>query len=215
MSDWDVCREMGGDLLYAGLATDELRELYSTRQVEPIDWARPGSSQPWRQMATWDELADITHSQRRRRVRQSVGEEEMDMTPMIDITFLLLIFFMITATFDMQKGLAFPPEKPDPDRPKVSAPGLAAVQQQQLVLKIGADDVFQLLGDNQRPGPEISPDDLVDTLRQTSQAETKSKLLVLPHDLASHEAVVLAIDSAAQAGITEVAIADIQTAPDP
>jgi len=135
------------------------------------------------------------------------------MTPMIDITFLLLIFFMITATFDMQKGLAFPPEKGP--TPQSSAPGLAAVQREQLVLKIGADDSFQLLGDNQRPGPEISPDDLVDTLRQTSQAETKSKMLVLPHDLASHEAVVLAIDSSAQAGITEVAIADIQTAPDP
>ena len=215
MSAWDVCREIGGDVLHGGLSTEELRELYSTRQVGPLDWVRPEPAKPWRQMATWDELADITHAQRHRRSRQSVGEDEMDMTPMIDITFLLLIFFMITATFDLQKGLAFPPEKPDPDRPKESAPGLAAVQQQQLVLKIGANDAFQLLGNNQQPGPEISPEDLVDTLRQKSQAETKSKLLVLPHDSASHEAVVRAIDSAAQAGITEIAIADIQTAADP
>ena len=138
----------------------------------------------------------------------------MDMTPMIDITFLLLIFFMITATFDLQKGLAFPPEKgPTPENEP--APGLAAVQQQQLVLKIGANDTFQLLGDNQQPGPEISAEDLVDTLREKSQAETKSKLLILPHDSASHEAVVLAIDSSAQAGITEISIADIHDAPDP
>ena len=58
-------------------------------------------------------------------------------------------------------------------------------------------------------------EDLVDTLREKSQAETKSKLLILPHDSASHEAVVLAIDSSAQAGITEISIADIHAAPDP
>jgi len=215
MSTWDVRREREGESLFADLSTEELRELYSTQQVGPMDWARPDPAYPWRQMTTWDEVADITHAQRRRRNRQGVGEEEMDMTPMIDITFLLLIFFMITATFDLQKGLAFPPEKPDKTPENESAPGLAAVQQQQLVLKIGANDTFQLLGDNQQPGPEISADDLVDTLREKSQAETKSKLLILPHDSASHEAVVLAIDSSAQAGITEIAIADIQAAADP
>ena len=39
--------------------------------------------------------------------------EEMDLTPMVDVTFLLLIFFMITASFNLQKTIQVPP--PDPD----------------------------------------------------------------------------------------------------
>ena len=35
-------------------------------------------------------------------------EEEMDMTPMVDVTFLLLIFFMVTAAFSLQKSIKMP-----------------------------------------------------------------------------------------------------------
>ena len=45
---------------------------------------------------------------RRRRVRPVEEDDGLDMTPMIDCTFLLLIFFMITASFHLQKGLEFP-----------------------------------------------------------------------------------------------------------
>ena len=34
---------------------------------------------------------------------------EMDMTPMVDVTFLLLIFFMVTASFTLQKSILQPP----------------------------------------------------------------------------------------------------------
>lgn len=38
----------------------------------------------------------------------SSATAETDMTPMIDVTFLLLIFFTITAAFALQKSIAFP-----------------------------------------------------------------------------------------------------------
>ncbi|MBN1910885.1 MAG: biopolymer transporter ExbD [Pirellulales bacterium] len=40
-------------------------------------------------------------------------EDEMDLTPMVDVTFLLLIFFMITAAFSLQKALPIPAPVPD------------------------------------------------------------------------------------------------------
>lgn len=43
----------------------------------------------------------------------NVEDTEMDMTPMVDVTFLLLIFFMVTAAFTLQKSLQVP--KPNPD----------------------------------------------------------------------------------------------------
>jgi biopolymer transport protein ExbD len=40
-------------------------------------------------------------------------EDDMDMTPMVDVTFLLLIFFMITANFTMQKAIQVPAQRDD------------------------------------------------------------------------------------------------------
>lgn len=40
-------------------------------------------------------------------------ETEMDMTPMVDVTFLLLIFFMVTASFSLQKAVVLPPQQSD------------------------------------------------------------------------------------------------------
>ena len=39
---------------------------------------------------------------------RSAAEAELDMTPMCDVTFLLLIFFMVTAAFAMQKSFEVP-----------------------------------------------------------------------------------------------------------
>ena len=36
-----------------------------------------------------------------------------DMTPMVDVTFLVLIFFMVTASFSMQKAIEMPAPKSD------------------------------------------------------------------------------------------------------
>ena len=38
---------------------------------------------------------------------------ELDMTPMVDVTFLLLIFFMVTAAFSLQRSLQVPTPRPD------------------------------------------------------------------------------------------------------
>ena len=44
--------------------------------------------------------------------RDGDSEDDLDMTPMVDVTFLLLIFFMVTAAFSLQKSINVPtPEK--------------------------------------------------------------------------------------------------------
>ena len=53
------------------------------------------------------------------REKRELVDAEMDMTPMVDVTFLLLIFFMVTAVFVLQKSLQIP--KPDPPEENVQA----------------------------------------------------------------------------------------------
>ncbi len=43
--------------------------------------------------------------------RRGLPHDQIDMTPMVDITFLLLIFFMSTANFTLQKSLEVPVQK--------------------------------------------------------------------------------------------------------
>ena len=45
--------------------------------------------------------------------KEKAEQPEMDMTPMVDVTFLLLIFFMVTAAFTMQKSFEIPTPKTD------------------------------------------------------------------------------------------------------
>jgi len=48
----------------------------------------------------------------------SITTEDMDMTPMVDVTFLLLIFFMVTASFTLQKSVPLPvSQTANPGRP--------------------------------------------------------------------------------------------------
>jgi biopolymer transport protein ExbD len=44
-------------------------------------------------------------ARRQSRVRQEDGDVELDMTPMLDVVFILLIFFIVTAVFVKEPGI--------------------------------------------------------------------------------------------------------------
>ena len=64
---------------------------------------------------------------RRRRNKSQGDEAEVNMTPMLDIVFIMLIFFIVTANFldergiDMQQPPPPPPDTPDaPPKPAIT-----------------------------------------------------------------------------------------------
>ena len=88
--------------------------------AEPAAVPHPAGAEPgsdlWaasaRERNPWiDEEADLEEDFQIN--RPPLEESGLDMTPMVDVTFLLLIFFMITAAFNMQKSL--PTEAPEPE----------------------------------------------------------------------------------------------------
>ena len=54
-----------------------------------------------------EEVEEITFA------KKELPKDDMDMTPMVDVTFLLLIFFMITASFSSEKVIEEPPSMSD------------------------------------------------------------------------------------------------------
>lgn len=55
-------------------------------------------------------MARGLYSQQGRR-RRMPADDDLDITPMIDVTFLLLIFFMVTSTMQTPSALHVPPAK--------------------------------------------------------------------------------------------------------
>jgi biopolymer transport protein ExbD len=124
---------------------------------------------------------------------------EVNLTPLIDVVFLLLIFFMVTTTFDRHAKL------------KVSLPESSAKATQQerdpLVLSIDAKGNY-FINDRQVVNQSL------DTLKQALQkiiGEQKDMALVLRADAnTSHKAVVRAMDAASQLGLTKLSIATVE-----
>ena len=59
----------------------------------------------------------------RKRVRRGDDQAEVNMTPMLDIVFILLIFFIVTATFLQEQGIDMrPPPPSDEDTPDQDNP---------------------------------------------------------------------------------------------
>jgi len=140
--------------------------------------------------------------------RGDTGGGELDMTPMVDVTFLLLIFFMVTAAFSLQKSLKVPP--PDQQEHAAETRTLEEIEEDDdyVVVRIAADDAVFVDG-VEAP----SEQELLIKLREARQGLPGSdsagpaNLLVLAHGNCRHETVVRAIDAGNAAGMEHVRLA--------
>ena len=53
----------------------------------------------------------------RKRIRRTNDESDVNVTPLLDIVFIMLIFFIVTATFVYEDGLQPNLPEPSPDEP--------------------------------------------------------------------------------------------------
>ena len=205
-------RNSHSTLIEGGLTTEAIRDGLFRGSFTPEDWVRRTGDREWHQLVTIDEFAGCVTGSRRRRIRPAEEDDALDMTPMIDCTFLLLIFFMITASFHLQKGLDFPPDQTQTPTQESSPDLLPGLEQftDRLIVEISEGDQLTLKTSPNEgtPGEPIQPGELVATLRRLARDTKKTSVLIVAHELASHESVVLVIDSCGQAGIKEVSLGD-------
>ena len=121
---------------------------------------------------------------------------DINMTPLIDIVFILLIFFLMTSTFIRDSGF------------KVDLPSASADN---------ADEIFDALvvqvtarGEIVLQGTTTDPESLQqELLRMQSELESAGKsptLMIQADEDAPHGAVVKVLDTARQVGLTNLAI---------
>lgn len=125
-------------------------------------------------------------------------EVQMDMTPMIDVVFQLLIFFMVTTVFAVQSGL------------KVDLPQAAtsdAPPEKDLSITISEKGEMDL------NGTPVTLDNLEEQLRAQKDI-FGSKVLIIKADKKSlHGIVVDVMDAAKVVGIDQLAIATDEEEP--
>lgn len=171
-----------------------------------------GASQASKGTGRWKETADdadVTETPAEDEVRfGGKGDREpmeMDMTPMVDVTFLLLIFFMVTASFTLLKTIKQPP--PSSEEPSTQVTELEDNPDYVLVFIDEFNTYTVVYGPIEAEAP--SEQELYVRLREamaSSPALPPTKLLVKAHGDATHERVVTAMDAGTEVGLSQVQV---------
>ncbi len=130
-------------------------------------------------------------------------EGELDMTPMVDVTFLLLIFFMITAAFALQKSIEVPPVGEE----AAAAQTVDDLEKDSIVIRIDGDNIFWIGAPRWEAEQKVvSKQDLIVKLREAREDEHDgpAKLLVQANGDSRHEFVVAALDAGSGVGMEEI-----------
>ncbi len=132
--------------------------------------------------------------QRRRR-----GDNGINLTPLIDVVFLLLIFFMVTTTFTKETRLLI-------DLPEANGE-VADSSPATLELVIAKDGSYAVNGQNL-----INRDikTIMAALREASSGNTDLPLVITADAQATHQAVITAMDAAGRLGFSQLNIATQQ-----
>ena len=128
--------------------------------------------------------------------RRGRHEANVELTPLIDVVFLLLIFFMVSTTFIRETQL------------KINLPESSGELQE---VEAGTIEiVVDRSGDyavNDRLLVNSEKDTLVRALREVMDPDKPSPLVVITADaLSAHQSVVRAMDAAGTVGLVRVSI---------
>ena len=131
--------------------------------------------------------------------RQHKEELNLNLTPLIDIIFLLLIFFMVTTTFTKENHLAI--QLPEAQGEVVDAPDK--------LVEVIIDRDGQYSVNGQRL---ISPKllTLKQAIEKVSQGDKTLPFVITADALTPHESVVRAMDAAGQLGFSRLSITSKQ-----
>ncbi|PHQ58591.1 MAG: biopolymer transporter ExbD [Porticoccus sp.] len=127
--------------------------------------------------------------------RRKVAEEQtdIDMTPMLDVVFILLIFFVVTASFVREAGI-------DINRPPISDEPPPDSQPAAIIFRIAEDNTVWL------EGRRIDVRSVRANVERVHAENPQTKVIIEAHPLAKTETFVLISDQAREAGVYDIAL---------
>ena len=132
--------------------------------------------------------------------REPSEDDDLDMTPMVDVTFLLLIFFMVTASFTLQKSIEQSQANDDPSTNTIETPE-------------DTEDYVEVIIDQTNTFYVVSREEEVETpsiremrsrVRDAKQSLNAKRMLITAHTDSKHSMTVAAWDAAQAAELFEV-----------
>lgn len=141
--------------------------------------------------------------------RMDNSEDGMDMTPMVDVTFLLLIFFMVTASFSVQRSIEQPP-------PQVNEPSTNVVEdeeQEKDYVEVIIDQNNNFLVTTRTEEEVETPSEALmrAKIRNAVKDYGAERLLITAHVDSRHERVVTVWDAGFAANIKKIQIRTTET----
>lgn len=127
--------------------------------------------------------------------RQKLDDVQINLTPLIDVVFLLLLFFMVSTTFNHSSELTI-------DLPSAEAGTPADDRSKDVEVVITADGQYVINGQtliNEKTST------LVKGLEEVSNGEYSRPLIITADAKAPYEMVLKVYDAASQLGITKIA----------
>ncbi len=122
-------------------------------------------------------------------------ENEINLTPMLDVVFIMLIFFIVTASFIKEAGI-------DVDRP--DAPSADSQDDAAILIAISANDEIWI---DRR---ETEPNAVRGMIERLHAENPKGSIVIQADEESTNEMLVIVMEAAKQAGVTNVAIAALK-----
>jgi biopolymer transport protein ExbD len=121
-------------------------------------------------------------------------ENEINLTPMLDVVFIMLIFFIVTASFIKEAGI-------DVNRP--DAPTAEKQEDAAILIAISANDEIWI---DRR---EVDPRAVRGHIERLHAENPKGSLVIQADEESTNEALVVVMEAAKQVGVANVSIAAI------
>ncbi|WP_252176213.1 biopolymer transporter ExbD [Endozoicomonas sp. 4G] len=128
--------------------------------------------------------------------RQSREEVSLNLTPLIDVVFLLLIFFMVSTTFTKETQLAI-------DLPEASGEQREPVKKTQVEITISREGHYAVNG---RSLVNSRLDTLKNALAKVSEGDSNLPLTITADAKTPYQSVVTAMDAAGQLGFANLSM---------
>ncbi len=132
-------------------------------------------------------------------IRDEYADEDpgLNLTPMIDVVFLLLIFFMVSTTFlKRERDINL-------DLPTSSEAGTVSEELEELVVNVLQDGTV-VVG-----GAEVDENGLLVALRQAAALDPERQVTIRGDRLTAYEHVIRVMDYCGVAGLSNLAVSTI------